>query len=145
MTLHSLCLRRLTLACISSEISTKLLGMPTHPDWPSLIASGPYLMPTGLFCCPVSTALLRLPSPIASLWVPLSNSFWPSLAYFRSRRDLELRPLFGFAPNQTKRSSAWRTLFIVSHLNGFKHSYLTRIIQFSIKSFVCTQSNFIDI
>ena len=34
-----LCICRLTLACISSEISTKLLGMPTHPDWPSLTAS----------------------------------------------------------------------------------------------------------
>ena len=36
---HFLCICRLTLACISSEISTKLLGMPTHPDWPSLTAS----------------------------------------------------------------------------------------------------------
>ena len=60
------CIRRLTLACISSEISTKPLGMPTHPDWPSLTASRPYLMSTDLFCCPVSTAPLRRPSPTAS-------------------------------------------------------------------------------
>ena len=56
MTLHSLYICRLTLACISSEISTKLLGMPTHPDWPSLTAS---------FSWPLSTALLRHPSPTA--------------------------------------------------------------------------------
>ena len=37
--LHSLCIGRRTLVCISSEISTKLLGTPTHHDWPSLTAS----------------------------------------------------------------------------------------------------------
>ena len=75
-TLHSWCICRLTLACISSEISTKLQGMPTHPDWPSLTASGPYLMPTGLFCCPMSTANCHSASAFAnsSLWVPSSNS-----------------------------------------------------------------------
>ena len=78
-TLHSLCICRLTLACISSEISTKLLGMPTHPDWPSLTASGPYLMSTGLFCCPVSAANCHSASPFANcfLWVPSSNSWLP--------------------------------------------------------------------
>ena len=59
-TLHSLCICRLTLVCISSEISTKLPGMPTYPDWPSLTAFWPYLMPTGLFYCPVSTGQLPL-------------------------------------------------------------------------------------
>ena len=47
-TLHSLCICRLTLAWISSEFSTKVLGMPTHLDWSSLTAAGLYLMPTGL-------------------------------------------------------------------------------------------------
>ena len=56
VTLHSLCIYRLTLACISSEISTKLLGMPTHPDWPSLTAP---------FCITLRQLLL---------WVPFSNS-----------------------------------------------------------------------
>ena len=67
-TLHFWCSCRLTLACIYSEISTKLSGMPIHPDRPSLTASEPYLMPTGLFCCLVSTptALLPRPSPTAS-------------------------------------------------------------------------------
>ena len=103
------------LACISSEISTKLLGMPTHIDWPSLTAAGLYLMQTGHFCCPLSTDPLRQPSPTAfSGFLLPTISDRRSLAHFRSCRDLELRPLFGFAPKQTKRSSAWRTPFIVS-------------------------------
>ena len=88
-TLHSWCICRLTLACISSEISTKLPGMPTHPDWPSLTASRPYLMPTGPFCCPASTAHCPSASPVANclLWVPSSNSSLSrSLTHFRSRR-----------------------------------------------------------
>ena len=39
-----LCICRQTLAWISSEISTKLLGMPTHLDRSSLTAAGLYLM-----------------------------------------------------------------------------------------------------
>ena len=39
-----LCICRLTLAWISSKISTKLLGMPTHLDRSSLTAAGLYLM-----------------------------------------------------------------------------------------------------
>ena len=79
-TLHSLCICRLILVCISSEISTKLPGMQTHPDWPSLTASGPYLMPTGLFCCLVSTAhcLLRRRSPTAFSEFLLPTPLWPA-------------------------------------------------------------------
>ena len=107
-TLRSLCICRLTLAWISSEISTKLLGIPTHLDWSSLTAAGLYFMPTGLSAvrCRLPTALLRLPSPTASSRFLLPAPDWRSLANFRSRRDLELRPLFGFAPKQTKGSSA---------------------------------------
>ena len=74
-TVHTLCICRLTLAWISSEISTKLQGMPTHLDWSSLTAAGLYLMPTDLFCCPVSTPNCPSPSPVAIclLWVPSSN------------------------------------------------------------------------
>ena len=43
-TLPSLCICRLTLAWIFSEISTKLQGMPTHLDWFSLTAAGLYLI-----------------------------------------------------------------------------------------------------
>ena len=60
------CIRRLTPTCILREISTKPRGMLTHLDWSSLGAPGPYLMPTGLFCCSLSTA------PPAS---PFGNSF----------------------------------------------------------------------
>ena len=62
-----LCICWRTLAWISSEISTKLLGMPTHLDWSSLTAAGRYLMPTGHFSRPVSTpfATLHRLSPTA--------------------------------------------------------------------------------
>ena len=40
VTLHSLCICRLTLTCILREISTKPPGMLTHLDWSSLIAPG---------------------------------------------------------------------------------------------------------
>ena len=87
-TLHSLCICRLTLAWISSEISTKLLGMSIHLDWSSLTAPGLYLMPIGLFCCPVSTANCRSASPVANclLSVPSSNFLSHSFIHFRSRR-----------------------------------------------------------
>ena len=77
VTLHSLCICRLTLAWISSKISTMLLGMPTHLDWSSLTAAGLYLMPTGLFCCPVSTANCPSPSPVANSF--LSAFLFPTL------------------------------------------------------------------
>ena len=79
------------LACISSEISTKLLGMPTHPDWPPLTAS---------FCWQLLTAPLRLPAPTA-----FSGFLFPTLwlAF--------LCPLL-FA---SKISSS--SLFLVSHQN----------------------------
>ena len=78
VTLHSLCIRRLTLTCIFREISTKPRGMLTHLDWSSLIAPGPYLMPTGLFCCPLSTAPLRHPSPTAFCGFLLPTPLWPA-------------------------------------------------------------------
>ncbi len=94
-TLHSECICRLTLPCISSEISTKLLGMPTHPDWPSLTASGPYLMPTGHFCCPVSTANCPSPSPVAKL-TSLSSFFPTPLPTSGHVEDRGLRPKMHF-------------------------------------------------
>ena len=62
-----MCICRLTLGWISSEISIKLLGMPTHLDRSSFTTAGLSLMPTGHFCCPLSTpsATLRRPSPTA--------------------------------------------------------------------------------
>ena len=65
VTLHSLCICRLSL---------------TFLDWSSLTDPGPYLMPTGLCCCPLSTANCHSASHFANclLWVPSSNS---SLAF----------------------------------------------------------------
>ena len=62
VTLHSLCICRLTLACICA----KLLQATRNANSSLtvfLTASGLYLTPTALFCCPLSTAPLRLPSP----------------------------------------------------------------------------------
>ena len=117
-TLDSWCICRLTLACISSEISTKLPGMLTHPDWPSLTASGPYLIPTVFFCSPVSTANYPSPLPVANwlLWVPLFDSSlaFPCLLPVAAKISSP-NPFSDFAPKQTKGSSAWRTPYIVSH------------------------------
>ena len=74
-TVHSCCICRLTLTWISSEISTKLLGMPTHLDWSSLTVAG-LSHATGLSdvrcrllnCHPASLIANSL------LWVPSSNS-----------------------------------------------------------------------
>ena len=97
-----MCICRLTLAWISSEISTKLLGMPTHLDRFSLTA-------LDSLSCQLVTSLLSsvdwpLVSPFANrlLWVLLSNSYWPSLAYFRSRRDLESKPFVWFCAQTDK-------------------------------------------
>ena len=99
------------LAWISSEISTKLQGMPTHLDRSSVTGTGL----THAYCsfhCLVSTGHSRHPSQL-----PSPSSFGQLLlafpSYFRSRRDRGLRPLFGFTPKQTKRSSPWRTTYIV--------------------------------
>ena len=107
-----MCICRLTLAWISSEISTKLLGIPNHLDWSSLTA-------LDSLSCRLVSLLSGVDWPLASpfanclLWVPLSHSLLAFPSYFRWRRDSELRPLFGFAPKQTKRSPAWRTTYIV--------------------------------
>ena len=105
------CICRLTLAWISSETSTKLLGMLTYPDQSSSLLWTLSHANSSL-CCPVSTALSivrrQLPSSqflCLTLWLA-----FPS--YFRSRRDLESKP-FGFSPKQTKGLSAWRTTYIV--------------------------------
>ena len=94
VTLHSLCICRLSLACIFREISSKLRGMPTHLDWSSLTAD----------CCwlPLCVFLRQLPSlgsffqlvwlafPYPLLWL-LSDL--PFLAHFRSRRRSRFQDL----------------------------------------------------
>ena len=131
-----LCIRRLTLTCFLREISTKPREMLIHLDWSSVTAPGPNLMPTGLFCCPLSTALLRPPSQLPSLSSFLQLlSDRSSIVHFRSRRDLELSPLFGFMPKQTKRSSAWRTPFIVSQLTLYLIPWNKTLLTFKLRTF----------
>ena len=108
-----MCICRLTLAWISSEISTKLLVMPTYLDWSSL---------TGLH--PLSCRLISLLSgvdwPLASpfvnclLRVPLSNTY--DMCSLHTSGHVKIsgsNPLSGFALKQTKGSSTWRTTYIV--------------------------------
>ena len=94
-----LCICRLKLAWISSEISTKLLGMPTHLDRSSLTALDPISYEWSLVC-PVSTAHLRHPSPTAfsqSLCptplafpypLPVTSRSWvQAFVWFRAKKD----------------------------------------------------------
>ena len=70
----SVCICRLTLAWISSETSTKLLGMPTHPDRSSSLLWTLSHANSSL-CCPVSTALsvVRRQLPSSSSFVQLPS------------------------------------------------------------------------
>ena len=66
VTLHSLCICRLTLACILRKISTKLLGMPTHL-WLSsslLLNSSPHRLLSSAVRCqlPLCVSLRQLTS-----------------------------------------------------------------------------------
>ena len=97
----------LTLAWITSENSTKQLEC-RHLD--SIFFTGPYL----LLLCQESTASLRVVSPTASQLPCRTNSLLASRYLFRPRRDFKSKyPLSGFAPKQTKESSAWRATYIV--------------------------------
>ena len=88
--------------CIFREISTKLLEMPTHLGWSSLNASFSWplstedcwLILTGPFCCPFSTASPRLPSP-----TPLSGILFqlPSLS----------SPISGLLGNLESKTFVW--------------------------------------
>ena len=93
--------------------------MPTHLDSIFFTVAGPYLMPTGL-----SAAVSSVDCPCPwfrtnCLWAPFSNQL-------SSRVPLPLpvtprfqvqNPLSGFAPKQTKESSAWRATYIVLQVN----------------------------
>ena len=94
----------LTLAWITSENSTKQLEC-RHLD--SIFFAGPYLRLTGLSA---------VPSPIACQLLCPTNSLPASRYHFRTWRDFKSKnPLSGFAPKQTKESSAWRATHIVLH------------------------------
>ena len=111
-----LCICRLILAWVSSEISTKLLGMPTHLDQSSLTAAGLSRMPNGLSAvrCRLGTRVtLRQLTSLSSFVQLLTRVPLPTSGHVE---DHGLRSLFGFAPKQTKGSSAWWTTYIVSQL-----------------------------
>ena len=107
---------RLTLAWISSETSTKQLECRliltrssftgrwtlSHADWP---------LCSGVDCpypCPVANCLLELFFQLTLFSRPLPL---PVTARFQVQN-----PLSGFAPKQTKESSAWRATYIVLQL-----------------------------
>ena len=75
--------------------------------------------------CPVSTAPVRGSTPTACQLLCPTNSLLASRYLFRPRRDFKSKnPLSGFAPKQTKESSAWRATYIV--LQNFHHPLIYR-------------------
>ena len=108
-TLHSLCICRLSLMCSFYFLRNfhEPRGMLIHLDWSSLIAPGPYLMPTGLCHCRLQTALLPLPLPtlLSGFLYPTLSLAFPYPLPVMSKISI-LSPLIGFAPKQTKGSSA---------------------------------------
>ena len=106
----------LTLAWITSENSTKQLEC-RHLD--SIFFAGPYLMLPRLSTT-VSGVDCPCPCPVANCCQLLfpTNSLLASRYLFRPRRDFKSKnPLSGFAPKQTKESSAWRATHIVLQLS----------------------------
>ena len=109
---------RLTRAWISSETSTKQMECRLILTRSSFTGLDPLSCRlASLLRCPVSTASIRPPSPTAHFSVPLSPSLTgvPSPLLVMSRSRVQ-NPLSGFAPKQTKESSAWQTTYIVLHI-----------------------------
>ena len=113
---NTLCMCRLTLAWVTSETSTNQLEC-RHLDSIFFHSSGPHLLPlVSPLRCPVSTAPVRGSTPTACQLLSPTNSLLASRYLFRPRRDFKSKnPLSGFAPKQTKESSAWRATYIVLH------------------------------
>ena len=121
----------LMLACILLETSTK-----RHQQcWHLALVNRPFCSWSGLssrlsdfcwFCYSLDSQLKADRSPLPSIVDCHSPSFFvncpcllsdlPFLIYFQPRRRSRVQALcLGLAPKQTKRSSAWRTTYIVSH------------------------------
>ena len=102
----------LTLAWITSENSTKLLECKHLKSiffavaGPSLLCPFPWFHANSL-CCPVANCS-RPGTVVNCLPAPLSSQLsFASPYHFRIRRDFRSKnPLSGFAPKQTKESSA---------------------------------------
>ena len=107
----------LTLTWVTSENSTKQLECQiilTRSSSPSLDPISCWL--ASLPRCPVSTALVRVPLPTPNFALlfptlfsrPVTTSGYGEISGPRT-------PLSGFAPKQTKESSAWLATHIVLH------------------------------
>ena len=91
--------------------------MPTHLDSIFFTVAGSYIMPTGL-SAPVSGVDCPCPCPVANCLLELLfqlTLFSRSLPLPVTARFQVQNPLSGFAPKQTKESSAWRATYIVLH------------------------------
>ena len=100
--------------------------------------AGPHLISTGLSAL-VSTASVRRLSPTANFSVPLYHSLTgvPSPLPVTSRSRVQ-NPLSGFAPKQTKESSAWRTTYIALHLTNKMNRSFFKAAVVSILRCGCT-------
>ena len=105
----------LTLAWVTSENSTKQLEyrliLTQSSSLDPIFSAGLTAPVSGVDCpCPWLHA--------NCLSAPFSNQLsFVSSYHFRIRRDFRSKnPLSGFAPKQTKESSAWRATYIVLHV-----------------------------
>ena len=119
---HFISVCGLSLAWVTSENSTST-GMPTSFD--SIFFAGPYLVCYCLRSRPHLSVVPRQLSLLSSLQLlsaPLSSQLsFASPYHFRIRRDFRSKnPLSGFAPKQTKESSAQAT-HIVLHFDVNSH------------------------
>ena len=117
---------RLTLTWISSENSTTLLECrPILTRLPSLLWTSSH--PTGLSAvrCRLSSRVTLPQLPSSSPFVQLSSRVpLPTSSHPRSRVQ---NPLSGFAPKQTKESSAWRTTYIVLQMTDGTAHYAEKV------------------
>ena len=97
----------LALAWIPSENSTKQLEC-RHLD--SIFFAGPYLLLTRHSAVPSPTASVRSFLQPTLFSRPVTSSGHAEISSPKN-------PLSGFAPKQTKESSAWRATYIVLHNN----------------------------
>ena len=132
----------LTLAWVTSENSTKQL------ECRLILTQSSSLDP--IFSATVSGVDRICPwSHANSLPAPFSNPLsFVSPYHFRIRRDFRSKnPLSGFAPKQTKESSAWRATYIVLHytwhmetldicfnlIRSHRRIFLVMVVQFPIQ------------
>ena len=113
---------RLTLAWILANIPQS--NWNADSSWLDLLHwSGPHLLQlVSPLRCPVSTAPVRVPSPTpCELLCPPQLSLSRPLPLPVTARFQVQNPLSGFAPKQTKESSAWQATYIVLHTKWRKY------------------------